>query len=146
LADGTLISNTATVNSATPDDNPDNNSATASVFASNPPPEISNASVDPPVLWSPNHKMVDVTVSYDVTDNCGPISLKLTVASNEPEEGDGDGDTSPDWEVLDEHHVSLRAERSGIGDGRIYTITITAADSAGGSSSQTVTVTVPHNP
>jgi uncharacterized repeat protein (TIGR01451 family) len=145
LTDGTAISNTATVTAATPDDNPNNNSATSSVLASNPPPMISNAAADPSVLWPPNHKMIDVTVSYDVTDNCGGVITKLEVASNELVDGDGDGDTSVDWEVLDEHHVRLRAERSGEDNERIYTITITAMDSAGGSSSQTVTVTVPHN-
>jgi uncharacterized repeat protein (TIGR01451 family) len=145
LADGTAISNTATVNSSTPDLNLDNNSTTASVLTSNPPPVISGASVDRPVLWPPNHQMVDITVSYDVTDNCGATTTGLTVTSNEPVNGDGDGNTSPDWEILDAHHVRLRAERSGNGNGRIYTITITATDSAGGSSNQTVTVTVPHN-
>ncbi|MFN2511909.1 MAG: choice-of-anchor X domain-containing protein [Pyrinomonadaceae bacterium] len=145
LADGTTISNTATATSSTPDLSLDNNSTTASVLASNPPPVISGASVDIPVLWPPNHQMVDVTVSYDVTDNCGATTTKLNVTRNEPVDGDGDGDTSPDWEVVDGHHVRLRAERSGNGDGRIYTITITATDSAGGSSTQTVTVTVPHN-
>jgi uncharacterized repeat protein (TIGR01451 family) len=145
VVDGTAISNTATVSASTPDPNPGNNSTTASVLASNPPPVISNASVDRPVLWPPNHKMIDVMVSYDVTDNCGAITTELTVTSNEPVNDKGDGDTSPDWEVLDEHHVRLRAERSATGNGRIYTITITATDSAGGSSSQTVTVTVPHN-
>jgi uncharacterized repeat protein (TIGR01451 family) len=145
LADGTAISNTATVGSATPDDNLNNNSTATSVLASNPPPVISDTSVDRPVLWPPNHKMVDVTVNYDVKDNCGDTTSELSVTSNELVDGTGDGDTSPDWEILDAHHVRLRAERSGDGDGRIYTITITATDSAGGSSNATVTVTVPHN-
>ncbi len=145
LADGTAIDNTATVNSSTPDLNLDNNSTMTTVLASNPPPVISGASVDRPVLWPPNHQMVDVMVGYDVTDNCGTTTTKLSVTSNEPVDGNGDGNTSPDWEIVDEHHVRLRAERAGHGDGRIYTITITATDSAGGSSNQTVTVTVPHN-
>ena len=145
LADGTAIDNTATVNSSTPDLNLNNNSTTTTVLASNPAPVISGASVDKPVLWPPNHQMVDVTVSYDVTDNCGTTTTALSVTSNEPVNEDGDGNTSPDWEVLDAHHVRVRAERSGSGNGRIYTITITATDSAGGSSNQTVTVSVPHN-
>jgi hypothetical protein len=59
--------------------------------------------------------------------------------------GTGDSDTEPDWEILDAHHVRLRAERSGQGDGRIYAIAITAIDSQGNTSKQTVSVTVPHN-
>jgi hypothetical protein len=89
--------------------------------------------------------MVDVTVSYAATDNCGTVSAALGVTSSEPVDGAGDGNTAPDWEVLDEHHVRLRAERSGQGGGRVYTITITAADSHGNASSQAVTVRVPHN-
>jgi hypothetical protein len=53
------------------------------------------------------------------------------------------GLTSPDWQVVDNHHVRLRAERSLRGDGRVYTITITARDAAGGTSTRQVTVTVP---
>jgi hypothetical protein len=87
--------------------------------------------------------MVDVTVNYNSTDNCGADTCALTVTSNEPINGTGDGDTAPDWEIVDSHHVRLRAERAGGGDGRIYTITITCTDSSGNSSSQTVTVTVP---
>jgi hypothetical protein len=41
--------------------------------------------------------------------------------------------------------VKLRAERGGNGDGRIYTITITATDACGNTSSKDVTVIVAHN-
>src|SRR5207249_10235787 len=59
--------------------------------------------------------------------------------------GRGDGDTSPDWIVLDDPHVLLRVERAGNGNGRIYTITITCVDSGGNSSSEQVEVMVPHD-
>jgi serine protease len=147
VADGTVINNTATVNSSTPDPDPNNNSATATTTASNPPPAITGATADPSVLWPPNHRMVDVTVDYNVTDNCPlpPNSCTLSVTSNEPVNGQGDGDTSPDWIVLDDHHVLLRAERAGNGNGRVYTITITCTDSGGNSSSEQVEVRVPHD-
>ena len=45
--------------------------------------------------------------------------------------------------IVDAHHVKLRAERSGIGNGRIYTITITCTDDKGNATSATVTVSVP---
>ncbi len=143
LANGSAISNTATVSSSTPDPDTNNNSATANVAASNPPPVIANPSANPSVLWPPNHKMVNVTVNYSVTDNCGPVTCVLSVSSNEPINGTGDGDTAPDWEIVDANHVRLRAERAGNGAGRIYTITITCRDSAGNSSSKSVTVRVP---
>jgi uncharacterized repeat protein (TIGR01451 family) len=147
VADGTVISNTATVSSVTPDPDLSNNSATATTTASNPPPVITGAAADPAVLWPPNHRMVNVTVNYNVTDNCPlpPGSCTLSVTSNEPINGTGDGNTSPDWIVLDDHHVLLRAERAGNGNGRIYTITITCIDSGGNSSSEEVEVTVPHD-
>jgi len=88
---------------------------------------------------------VNVTVSYTATDNCGPVTCALAVSSNEPEDGLGDGDTGPDWVVVDAHLVRLRAERAGSGSGRVYTITITCTDGAGNSTSTTVTVSVPKN-
>jgi hypothetical protein len=133
------------VTAATPDSDPSNNAASATVIASNPAPQISNAAVSTPILWVANHKLTDVTVSYDVTDNCGTVTRTLSVSSSEPVNGLGDGDTAPDWEIVDANHLRLRAERAGRGTGRIYTITITATDSAGNSSHQEVFVTVPHD-
>jgi hypothetical protein len=106
-------------------------------------PKITGVSVDKPILWPPNHKLVDVTVSYDVTDNCDPSpSCRLSVASSQPINDKGDGNTSPDWVIVDAHHVRLRAERTG-NSKRIYTITITCTDQSGNSSTQTVRVKVP---
>jgi hypothetical protein len=51
--------------------------------------------------------------------------------------------TSPDWVVVNPHQVLLRAERSIRGDGRVYTIVVTATDEAGGTTVQQVTVGVP---
>jgi len=41
--------------------------------------------------------------------------------------------------------IKLRAERSGTGSGRIYTITVTATDIAGNIATKTTTCTVPHD-
>jgi hypothetical protein len=84
-------------------------------------------------------------VSYTVTDNCGEPALSLTAMSNEAINGNGDGNTAPDWIILDAHSLQLRAERAGGGAGRIYTVTIAATDSGGGSSSKQVQVVVPKN-
>ena len=143
LPNGTNITNTATVTSATLDPDPANNTRTATVMASNPPPTTSGVAASPATLWPPNHKMRNVTVAYDVSDNCGPSACALGVTSDEPVNGTGDGDASPDWEVVDDHHVRLRAERAGMLDGRLYTIAVTCTDSAGNSSTETVAVEVP---
>ena len=145
LSNGTSIANTASVASATPDSDLSDNSSSSVIVANNPPPVISSQSVNKPELGPPNHKMVDITVSYVVTDNCDvdKVARSLSVTSNELVNGTGDGDTAPDWEVIDANHVRLRSERAGSGSGRTYTITITATDTVGGSSSKTVTVKVP---
>ncbi len=110
------------------------------------PPTITGVSVIPAVLWPPNHKIINATVTYNVTAECGGTTTSsLSVASNEPVNGTGDGNTSPDWVVLGPHNVELRAERAGTGIGRIYTITISSRDTLGNAASQTVTVTVPHD-
>ncbi|HEX6624778.1 MAG TPA: M36 family metallopeptidase [Pyrinomonadaceae bacterium] len=112
-------------------------------------PTITNASASPSVIQpSVNHKMVNVNVNYDVGDNCtapGAIIKSLSVTSNEPINGTGDGDTAPDWEIVNANRVRLRAERAGTGTGRIYTITITATDSFGNTTTQTVLVRVPRD-
>lgn len=44
-----------------------------------------------------------------------------------------------------DYDISLRAERSGKSDGRIYTITYEACDNSGNCATGSATVTVPHN-
>ncbi|HZM91138.1 MAG TPA: kelch repeat-containing protein [Blastocatellia bacterium] len=105
-------------------------------------PVIARESTSPSVLWAPNHKMVEIMVNYDSTDNC-EVNCSLTVVSNEPDNGLGDGDMPNDIEILDAHRVKLRSERSGLGRGRVYTITITCTDNTGNRVTKTVTVTVP---
>ena len=142
--DGATIVATATVSSDTADPNAANNDASASVMVTNPAPVISGLSASATALWPANHKMVDVDIAYSVADTCG-ATLALSVTSNEAVIGNGDGNTTPDWEVVDGHLVRLRAERAAAGSGRIYTITVTAIDAAGGTSQASVMVTVPHD-
>jgi hypothetical protein len=47
--------------------------------------------------------------------------------------------------VVNNHLVKLRAQRYGYGNGRIYSITITAVDASGNTSTEVVTVLVPHD-
>jgi uncharacterized repeat protein (TIGR01451 family) len=144
VANGSTLSVSTTASSAD-DVNAVDNGSSDTFVVSNPAPVISGVSVDNMVLWPADHRMQDVQVSYTVSDNCGTAKVTLSVTSNEPANGLGDGDTGPDWEVVGPNAVRLRAERSARGSGRVYTITITATDSAGNASTQTVNVTVPHN-
>ena len=110
-------------------------------------------------IWPPNHKMVLAAVVYPagkpISEPPGTIKkiiieepiekrVSVRVKSNEPEDGTGDGDTAPDWELVynvdKTVDVFLRAERSGLGDGRIYTITASY-----GNNRETATVTVPES-
>jgi len=119
------------------------------------PPEFS-LSVEPDVLWPPNHKMVLITPSWTVSDNCDE-SLDVTLISITMNEGDeinafdpmydntqGDGHTVGDIQV-DSDGIWLRAERSGTGGGRVYIITYQAADDSGNVTLGGTTVTVPHD-
>ena len=110
----------------------------------NEPPTITGISADPVVLWPPNHKMRDVTIDYTATDNCG-VTSTLSVSSSEPVNGGSDGDQAPDWEVIDGHHVRLRAEKANNGQARHYTIKITISDGCNPPVDTSITVVVAHN-
>jgi type V secretory pathway adhesin AidA len=112
---------------------------------------ISDVVTTPDVLGPPNHEMIDVTLAYQAVDfgadghtivTAAP-SCNLSVTSDEPANGTGDGNTASDWAVIDAHHVQLRDERAGTGNGRVYTITIRCTDAAGNQSTATTTAHVP---
>lgn len=137
------LTNTARVDFSTPDANPADNAATETVTVSNPPPVFTGASVSRSTLSPPRHQFIDIKVGYSVRDNCCVPVCALAVTSNEPVLVLDGKDRTPDWQVLDDHHLRLRAERSPQGSGRIYTVTITCRDMSGASTSKRVTVTVP---
>lgn len=113
------------------------------------PPQI-DVSVSPDLLWPPNHKMVPIQANVTVTDNCPGVSFELqSITSNEPDNGKGDGNTINDIQNADvgtpDIEFDLRAERSGKGSGRIYTVTYTAGDNGNNSTDDSAIVSVPHN-
>jgi hypothetical protein len=80
----------------------------------------------------------------------GTPSVVLTsITSNEPDDGKGDGHTTNDIQAanfgFNDNQFRLRSERSGLGDGRVYTIVYTATDCAGNEASDTAYVRVPHS-
>jgi len=116
----------------------------------NTPPDVTNAHADVPVLWPPDHKMIQVHI-LGVNDAQNNATITITkVTQDEPTNGLGDGDTTPDAFISASHDsVQLRAERSGKGDGRVYRITFTASDpetiALGNSPTATIKVMVPHD-
>lgn len=109
-------------------------------------PVISNASASETQLWPSNMQMKNVAIDYDVTDNCSRTTTSLSVTSSEPVTGGAYGNTAPDWVVVNDHMVQLRAERGIFSNGRVYTITITATDSTGNTSQRQLHVKVPKLP
>ncbi len=107
--------------------------------------------VSPRVLWPPDHRLVSVTASVTVADAVsGPDGFTLlSVTSNEPPGVHGAGHTSNDIQGFVPGTPSttgrLRAERSGHGADRVYTLTYQGRDLAGSPATCAATVTVPHS-
>lgn len=104
------------------------------------------------ILWPPNHELQPVTIAANAFDNSGGlIHLEVTVESSQPPDADGDGHTIPDYYIdwVDDQtgiiELRLRSERAGNGDGRTYTITITATDASGNRSEALVDIRAAHD-
>lgn len=108
------------------------------------PPTVSSTTATPNTLWPPNHQMVDVTVAVVASDTVdpNPTSQIVSVSSNQPINGTGDGDTAPDWIITGPLTLQLRSERAATGGQRIYTITVATSDFSGNTTTTTCTVTV----
>ena len=100
-------------------------------------------------LWPPNHKLHTVTAQEcaGALDVCDPqLAVRFTSAtSDEPTDAKGDGAFEPDIVFDGAESVSLRAERQGPSNGRVYTLSWLASDAAGNELAGTCTVAVPHD-
>ncbi|MCH7960192.1 MAG: carboxylesterase family protein, partial [Candidatus Hydrogenedentes bacterium] len=105
-------------------------------------------------LWPPSHKMIEIVPTLSASDTCD-ASPSVTLMNITMNEGDetltydplfddtlGDGNTLDDIQVDSSGRIFLRAERSGKGDGRIYTLSFQATDATGNQTIATATVTV----
>ena len=129
--------------------NTDSDTVNVTVIDSTPP--TLSVSLSPNTLWPPNHKMVEINASVEVYDSCdnNPSVTLVSITSNEADDAKGDGHTSDDIQGADwgtnDREFSLRAERAGMGTGRVYTVTYQAMDKASNASEATAEVTVSHN-
>lgn len=106
--------------------------------------DCSNAVASPGLLWPPNHQLVPISVLDVIDPSGGTVTINFTsVVQDEPVNGTGSGDTSPDATGVGTANASVRSERSGNGDGRVYHLSFSATSSSGGSCSGAVTVGVP---
>jgi hypothetical protein len=112
----------------------------------NAPPDVSRARAGVDSLWPAQHKMVGVSILGVTDPDNDPVTIRIDrVMQDEPTNGSGDGDTCPDAQGVGSATATLRAERRGVGNGRVYTVFFTATDGRGGSSGGSVKVSVPHS-
>ena len=108
------------------------------------PPEI--VLNDAVTLWPPNHKYHCFNVE-DIVSSVSEVTPEsvyiVKVTSDEPENGEGDGNTLNDMVITDYQTVKLRAERQGCVNGRVYTIYLAAQDAAGNIGTAEYKVSVP---
>lgn len=125
----------------------DQGTITINIAPVNDVPVCSDAKASVTSMWPPNHKMKSVTVNMEVTDVDGDVIVVFisSIFQDEPTNGLGDGDTSPDAQIISQNSVNLRAERAGDEDGRVYIVTTSADDGNGGTCSDSVVVGVPHD-
>ena len=100
-------------------------------------------------LWPPQHQLVPIAAIIQVADSCDPnpsVTL-VSILSNEPDNGLGDGDTPSDIKGAsfgtDDRSFLLRAERSGRGPGRVYTVTYRVTDRLDNTATEGAEVRVP---
>lgn len=111
------------------------------------PPRAGGAYLE---LWPPNHKLYWLSpeeCAAGAADTCDPdVNVELVYASSdEPVDEKGDGDTEEDIVGLGCDGVSLRAERSGRGDGRVYRVGYRVTDHAGNAAEGACVVVVRHD-
>ena len=113
------------------------------------PPQLA-VSVSPDRLRPPSHRLETITATITASDTCdtAPTIRLVSITSNEPDNGLGDGDQPNDVQGAafgtDDRQFQLRRERSGNGGGRVYTIIYSATDDSGNTTLERATVTVPH--
>jgi hypothetical protein len=109
------------------------------------PPVCSAAQANPAALWSPNHQFVPIMILGVTDPGNNPVTITvLGVRQDEPVLGPGSGNTSPDA-IIQGGSASVRAERDGNGNGRVYHLAFQADNGHGGTCTGDVTVGVPHS-
>ncbi|HVL70187.1 MAG TPA: MBG domain-containing protein [Vicinamibacterales bacterium] len=112
-------------------------------------PVCSGAAPSVTMIWSPNHQWVPVTVLGVTDPNGDAFTIRITSIFQDEPVGSANNSTGPDGQGVGSDTAQVRASRAGDpktpGDGRMYHISFTATDAAGGSCSGTVRVGVPHD-
>jgi Zn-dependent metalloprotease len=110
------------------------------------PPDCSGASATPDRLWPANHQFNTINIVGVTDPNNDPLTITITsIYQDEPVLAPGSGNTSPDGQGVGTSTAQVRAERIGVGNGRVYHITFTADDGFGVACTGEVQVGVPKN-
>jgi RNA polymerase sigma factor (sigma-70 family) len=110
------------------------------------PPVIHRITASPQVLWPPSHRMEEVTLRVEATDNCHVARCKIiSVDCTESIPADGAAHMI-EWEITGDLTLKLSAERLGADTARVYRITVECADDSGNISTAEIHVTVPPDP
>lgn len=111
-------------------------------------PDCSDASPSQSQIWPPNNRMVDISIK-GVTDPEGDdvtITIQCIHQDENPAEGGGrKKGRDIDADGIGTSTASVRAERNGSGNGRVYHIDFLAEDSHGNVCGGEVLVSVPHD-
>jgi probable HAF family extracellular repeat protein len=101
-------------------------------------PVMKALSVNPRVLFPPNHKLVPVKVTVRTCDTCDltPVSRIVSIVCNQPLD-------RGDIQITGPLTAKLAATRDPRRGDRIYTITVECKDASGNKTRDRVTVTVP---
>ena len=110
-------------------------------FAANRAPDCAAAVVSPAVIWPPDGHMASVAITGVTDPEGGEVELSVTSIFQDEPSTPGTADATG----LGTPNVSLRAARSGRGDGRVYHLRFTVADELGLACTGEVTVCVPHS-
>lgn len=118
------------------------------------PPTVTTPE-DPETLWPPNHQYHDFEVDdcvVAIEDNCDhaldptDASTVVQITSDEEELAQGSGNTCDDA-VIDSppKSYSVRSERRGNADGRVYHVGVVVSDLSGNHTDASCSIEVPHD-
>jgi hypothetical protein len=115
-------------------------------FVVNEAPDCSGAAPSVDVLWPVNHKMKDIEITGVVDPDGDPVDIMIVgITQDEEVNGRGDGETWSDGSGIGTSTAQVRAERTGLGNGRVYKISFSASDDRGAECTGWVNVCVPHD-
>ncbi len=127
-----------------PDQRDSNGNLVGDACELNRPPECTRAVAAPATLWPADGRSVSVSIQ-GVTDPDGdPVSVTITGITQDEPLG-SIGSKCPAGVGVGGATATVRAERNGAGDGRVYHVGFVADDGRGGQCRGSVSVCVPHD-